>query len=133
MPDLTGVHHLALTVRDLNVSVPWYSDLLGLQPIMDEEYDGGCAVILMQPQSHLFIGLHQHEGNNGQPFGETHTGLDHISFAVPSRTELENWEKHLDERNIHRSPIADTPYGSVLVFRDPDNIQLEFMANPQGQ
>ena len=26
---------------------------------------------------------------------------------------------------LTRPPIADEPYGSVLVFRDPDNIQLE--------
>ena len=26
---------------------------------------------------------------------------------------------------LTQSPIADEPYGSVLVFRDPDNIQIE--------
>jgi hypothetical protein len=28
------------------------------------------------------------------------------------------------------SPISDQPWGSVLVFRDPDNIQLELCAPP---
>jgi hypothetical protein len=26
--------------------------------------------------------------------------------------------------------VADTPYGSILVFRDPDNIQMEGYAPP---
>lgn len=30
------------------------------------------------------------------------------------------------------TPIAETPIGSVIVFRDPDNIQLEFWL-PAGQ
>ncbi|MDQ1449420.1 MAG: hypothetical protein QOC79_2391, partial [Actinomycetota bacterium] len=29
-------------------------------------------------------------------------------------------------RGIAFTPITDTPIGSVIVFRDPDNIQLEF-------
>jgi hypothetical protein len=32
---------------------------------------------------------------------------------------------------LTQSPIADEPYGAVLVFRDPDNIQLELFA-PAG-
>jgi hypothetical protein len=31
---------------------------------------------------------------------------------------------------LTQSPIADEPYGSVLVFRDPDNIQLELFSPP---
>jgi hypothetical protein len=34
------------------------------------------------------------------------------------------------DRALTQSPIADTPYGGVLVFRDPDNIQLEFFCQP---
>jgi hypothetical protein len=34
-------------------------------------------------------------------------------------------------RPLTQSPIADEPYGCVLVFRDPDNIQLELFS-PAG-
>ncbi len=34
------------------------------------------------------------------------------------------------DKPLTQSPIADEPYGSVLVFRDPDNIQLELFAPP---
>ncbi len=61
---------------------------------------------------------------------------------VPSRADLEAWQAHLEaagvaraavaDRPLTQSPIADRPYGSVLVFRDPDNIQLEFFAPPAG-
>jgi glyoxylase I family protein len=32
------------------------------------------------------------------------------------------------EKPLTQSPIADESYASVLVFRDPDNIQLELFA-----
>jgi catechol 2,3-dioxygenase-like lactoylglutathione lyase family enzyme len=128
IPSITGVHHFSVTVRDLDVSIPWYEQVLGLTKVMEEAHEGGYAVVLMHPQSMLFCGLHAHDANAGETFAETHTGLDHISFGVTSRTELEAWRARLDELRVTHSPIADVSYGSVLVFRDPDNIQLELIA-----
>jgi len=34
------------------------------------------------------------------------------------------------DKPLTQSPISDQPYGSVLVFRDVDNIQLELFAPP---
>jgi hypothetical protein len=58
--------------------------------------------------------------------------------VVPTRADLEAWQQHLEANGVARvddadkpltqSPIADEPYGSVLVFRDPDNIQLELFS-----
>ena len=31
-----------------------------------------------------------------------------------------------------QSSISNAPYAAVLVFRDPDNIQLELFAPPSG-
>ncbi|MGZ6870209.1 MAG: VOC family protein, partial [Frankiaceae bacterium] len=79
--------------------------------------------------------LHRHDTADGVPFRETRTGLDHVGFLVPARTDLEAWQSRLEEHGVTRepaadrpltqSPIADESYASVLVFRDPDNIQLE--------
>jgi glyoxylase I family protein len=82
--------------------------------------------------------LHRHDTNDGSLFCETTTGLDHAGFVVPQRDDLEAWQAHLEANGVARSdvadkrltqsPIADEAYGSVLVFRDPDNIQLEFFS-----
>jgi glyoxylase I family protein len=131
-PDVTSIHHISLTTSNLDRSVAWYSDLLGLTKIMDEPHAGGRAVVLMHPQGALFIGLHAHAANTGERFAETSTGLDHVSLGVPNRAALVAWEQRLAERGVVHSPIADVSYGSVLVFRDPDNIQLEFIAPAQA-
>ena len=52
---------------------------------------------------------------------------------VPGQTshlEIQWREKTLRDRGVAVSPISDQPWGSVLVFRDPDNIQLELCAPP---
>jgi catechol 2,3-dioxygenase-like lactoylglutathione lyase family enzyme len=86
------------------------------------------------------IVLHRHDGNDGGLFGERVTGLDHVGYLLPTRADLVAWQAHLEEHGVvcadsadkpsTQSPIADEPYGSVLVFRDPDNIQLELFCPP---
>ena len=85
-------------------------------------------MLLLDPRSGIAIGLHHHESNPGQAFDESRTGLDHISFGVSDHASLDAWASWLDELGIEHSGVIDTdkpmPY-SVVVFRDPDNIQLE--------
>ncbi len=64
------------------------------------------------------------------PFNERRPGLDHLAFACASRTELEDWERRLNELGVTNGGVVDAPYGSGLSFRDPDNIALEFFAPP---
>ena len=136
------LHHLALTVRDLDASVEWYSRVFGLQPLMDVPHPGGLGRVLVSADQQLAFVLHHHAANSGEPFSETRTGLDHPGLVVGSRDDLVGWQAHLAAQGVElsemanrpctQSPIADEPYGSVLVFRDPDNIQLELSSMPTG-
>ena len=134
------LHHLALTVSDVDASVPWYQDVFGVQFFMDAPHPGGVGKVLADEAHELMIVLHRHDTNGGELFHETTNGLDHAGFVVPTRADLESWQDHLEAHGVVRadtadkpltqSPIADEPYGSVLVFRDPDNIQLERFCPP---
>ena len=129
MPATEGVSHTALTVTDLAASVDWYVRLFDAQILWEEKQDGHEFVLVFAPP--IAIGLHTHAATApGDVFNETRVGLDHISFQVPDRSALEEWAKRLDELDVAHSPITEAPYGTVLVFRDPDNIQLEFFALP---
>lgn len=132
------LHHLAITVTDLDASTEWYARVFGLQQLMEVPHPGGVGRVLVNGE--LAFVLHHHEANAGEPFQETRTGLDHPGLVVPSRDDLVVWSAHLEAHGVARaetadrpctqSPIADEPYGSVLVFRDPDNIQLELVSLP---
>jgi glyoxylase I family protein len=126
MPSISGGHHIALTVTDADRSAQWYCDLLGMQVALAGENDDVKFRVLVDPTSGWALGVRQYHGREGTRFDEFRTGLDHFAFSVTSRTELEAWEPELKTRGIEYSPIAETPIGSVIVFRDPDNIQLEF-------
>jgi len=131
MPEIQGVSHVALTVSNLASSAAWYEKLfVGAARIMEGQ-DGGISYIVYLLPSGLVFGLRQFDAADaGDRFTETRVGLDHLSFAAADREALQEWEAYLDTLGAQHSPIQDVPYGHVLVFRDPDNIQLEFFALP---
>jgi glyoxylase I family protein len=130
-PRLQAVSHIDLTVTNVAASVDWYQRVFGMRQLMHETHPGGFAEVLVEPGSQIYIGLSQHRANDGEAFAEHRTGLDHVSFMVADRDELDAWQAHLSRLGVRHSPIADVtdpfPY-AVLVFRDPDNIQLELIA-----
>ena len=111
------------------MSTPWYTTLLGAEPIADEDSgDGFHHAVWALPNGSLF-GLHAHTQPSGvAEFSEFNVGLDHIAFGCESRDELEKWAGRLSELGIEHGGIVDRPYGSGLSFRDPDGIPLEFFA-----
>ncbi len=126
MPSITGGHHLSLTVTDADRSAEWYGGLLGMSVLMAGDDETVKYRVLADPESGWVLGLLQYHGREGGGFDEFRTGMDHFAFCVEDRAALEEWERDLSARGIGYSPIAETPIGSVIVFRDPDNIQLEF-------
>ena len=140
-PALTGFHHFSPTVRDVEASVAWYERVLGMQRIPapfphwgDEQ--SGHAIVLMHPENGMIIGIHHHEANGGETATESRTGLDHIAFGVADHGDLGRWTSWLDEQGVAHSWVIDAEEPmrySTVVFRDPDNIQLELCwFAPQG-
>ena len=98
MSTFPALTHVALTVKDLSVSVPWYEALLDAKPVLDEDTDPDFHHTVYLLGNGTLLGLHQH----GTPapderFSEHRIGLDHVSFGCADRAELETWEARLDE------------------------------------
>ena len=131
MQPFPPLHHVALTVRDLAVSVPWYQALFGSDPVIDEDTDPNFHHTVYLLGNGTLIGLHQHEQPApDEKCSEFRVGIDHVSFGVGDRSELEQWARKLDELGVDHGGIKDATYGSGVSFRDPDGIPLEFFAPP---
>ena len=130
-PDIAAIHHVSFTVTDIDRSVAWYKDVLGLAELMREDHpDGsGYAIVLGKPDFSMGVGLHTHAANASEPCNEARTGLDHVSFSVARRADLDAWAEHFRALGVDQSPINDQEGYAVLVFRDPDNIQLELISS----
>jgi glyoxylase I family protein len=93
MPAIT---HVAVTVTDLAASEAWYTKVLGVKPVLDE--DTGPFRHIVYPLGNTVLGLHGFPDlASTEPFNERKPGLDHIAFSVASRDELAEWATRLDE------------------------------------
>lgn len=130
MTSFPALAHVAVTVSDLERSIPWYQKLFGAPPVLDEDTGPFRHVVWAIGPGNLF-GLHQFPTlvDSGS-FEERRPGLDHVAFACASRAELESCVTNLNDLGIVHGGIVDAPYGSGVSFRDPDNIALEFFAPP---
>jgi catechol 2,3-dioxygenase-like lactoylglutathione lyase family enzyme len=132
MTAFPALNHVALTVRDLQVSGPWYRALFEAEPVLDEHTDGGFRHLVWAFDNGTLFGIHQHDQTaEDEAFTEFRAGLDHVGFGCASRAELQTWIGRLDDLGIEHGGIVDAHYGSGLSFRDPDGIALEFFAPPQ--
>lgn len=131
MSEFPALTHVALTVRDLSVSVPWYEALLDAKPVLDEDTDAGFHHTVYLLGSGTLLGLHQHEQTApAERFSEHRVGLDHVAFGCRDRSELEEWVGRLDDLGVMHGGVKDAAYGSGVSFRDPDGIALELFAPP---
>lgn len=122
--DLAGFHHIALTVRDLEASASWYERVLDLRELFREEGERRRAVVFrFAAGANAAVGLVWHAGTTGS-FDPVNVGLDHVSFMVRQREDLDGWARRLDDEGVAHSGVVDVPPGAMLNFKDPDGIAL---------
>ena len=124
---LSGIHHVALNVGDVEKSARWYQEVLGFAPLFPYDTDAFERRLVRHP-SGVVLGLTRHRHQDAATaFDERRTGLDHLAFAVPDRSVLDAWADRLTDAGIQHSGVKVTPTtgSALIVFRDPDGIQLE--------
>jgi glyoxylase I family protein len=130
-----GIHHLRLTVTDVARSREFYTSLLGFDVAAESPPPGDPAAEALYPvlwggivmiRGNLLMGLRP-VAPPGDRFDEDRVGLDHLSFSVETRAELDEAVRLFDQRGVPHGEIRTLDgFGiCVLPFRDPDNIQVE--------
>lgn len=145
---MPSLHHTGLTVRDLEASLRFYRDLLGMEVLFEAEREGGYfAAIVGYPDAHVRMahlnfpgGEHRLEifqylvppsrGDAGEP---RDVGITHVCLAVPDIAPL--YERLLAAQAPFLSPpvLVDEGVnagGFGVYLRDPDGILVELFQPP---
>lgn len=119
--NIKNIHHIELSVRDLEISKNFYSNILGFKIVANHPN------FIMFFNKNFYIGITDHPNNGSKDkFNEFNVGLDHVSFEVSDKSDLEDAIKLFDEKNVVHGEIEKLSNNVLtLAFRDPDNIQLE--------
>jgi catechol 2,3-dioxygenase-like lactoylglutathione lyase family enzyme len=121
-PRITGMFNVKVPVRDVARSRAWYHEVLGFA--VDMEFPDETGVVRgvtghLAGVPDVFFSLRENpEGAAGME------GADLVGLAVADRAAIEAWAARLDELGIEHSPTIDATVGWLLVFHDPDGIEI---------
>ena len=131
------LYHLQINVRDASRSLPFYKALLGYLDYRTV-YETDSMAGFSGPGTDIWVGAAAPE-HTGPGFHRKRTGLNHIAFRVPHRTDVDRvTEEFLAPRGL--VPLYTTPrefpeyrpgYYAVF-FEDPDRLKLEVVHIPPG-
>ena len=124
MEPLDDLHHVSITVSDLDKSATWYAQVLGLVEQFRETSSTRRAAVFRFPRGAYAVGLVEHVNSNSSMFDPTVTGLDHFAFAVRAQADLRDWARRLDDHGVDHSDPVEIPPGEILNFKDPDGIAI---------
>src|SRR4051795_7923141 len=113
----TTMGPVELTVADLDRSLRWYGDALGLDVL---ERAGGRAR-LGAGETELMV-LQEEPGARPVPRA---TGLFHYALLVPDRPSLARWLAHAARDRVPLTGLSDHHVSEALYLSDPDEHGIE--------
>jgi glyoxylase I family protein len=125
---IAGIHHITLLVSDLDRSLAFYRNVLGLRLVKQtvNEDDKAARHFIFGDADGMLITCLEYpdleEGKVGR--GSTH----HFALSVESQAELAAWKQYLDEKGIPTTDLMDRGDFRSIYLRDPDGHIVEIAA-----
>lgn len=124
-----GVHHLALICSDVEQTIRFYQDLLGfpLAELFENRDYPGSTHFFFDIGNRNMLAFFDFPGLGLEAVPEGLGGIQHLAISVtPER--FADLKRRLEEAGIDY--IGPDRAEESVYFKDPDNIQIEFIRQP---
>jgi glyoxylase I family protein len=125
-----GVHHLALICSDVERTIRFYQDLLGfpLVELFENRDYPGSSHFFFDIGNRNMLAFFDFPGLGLEPVPEGLGGIQHVAISVEPDV-FERTKRVLDDAGLE-SLGPDRGVEESIYFKDPDNIQVEFIRQP---
>lgn len=125
-----GIHHIALNTANLDATIRFYRDVLGMQTseiAPSRKGRGRHCLILVKPNDDNIWGFHFFE----RPIKETTLGpsdthpqsfVPHVALRLPDGTSADALRERLSNAHV---PVTDVPELGTFMFFDNNDLCLE--------
>ncbi len=142
----TMIEHIAIRVTDLDRSIAFYRDVMGLKPVGRRMLgDGAIEQVVFRVGEDILVLFYSHKAevvkrDGNEPLGVSETmqkkgeqkwrgGMDHIAFSL-TEEDYHNVVRRVKEHGykIHRGEeknLGAFGVGYATYFYDPDHIEVE--------
>jgi catechol 2,3-dioxygenase-like lactoylglutathione lyase family enzyme len=120
---IKGIDHIAIVVSDMDRSIKFYNEVLGLKIHHDGRREGERKKSFLGTKSATLVALTEDENRGKEEAGSVH-GVDHVAFRVD---DVEKASKVLKERGVEfiEEKLDKDGKGKSYHFFDPDGLELE--------
>ncbi|MDG3040878.1 VOC family protein [Roseicyclus marinus] len=130
-PAGTRIGHVHLKVSDLERSIAFYRDVIGLEVM--QRY-GPQAAFLSAGGYHHHLGLNTWESLGGPRPPRHAVGLYHTAFLYPDRPALARALKRVLDAGVELDGAADHGVSEAVYFSDPDGNGIElYVDRPEAE
>jgi len=137
MPQYTGINHLAMVTGDMDGTIRFWRDLLGMRLVAGLGHPGYRHYFLEISEQDMIAFF---EWPDVEPLEERDHGFpvkgqiafDHISFGVASDDDLWEIKDKLEAADFWCSEVVDHGFIHSIYAFDPNNIPIEFSAPVVG-
>jgi catechol 2,3-dioxygenase-like lactoylglutathione lyase family enzyme len=134
----TGIHHLAMITDDMDKTVRFWRDLLGM-PMIATMGDGRYRQYFFEISDRDMLSFFEWPGatnpdekDHGVPV-TTPLAFDHLAIGVDSEDELLEIQTLLDDAGFIVSGVVDHGFIKSIYTFDPNNIPIEFCLDIPGK
>jgi catechol 2,3-dioxygenase-like lactoylglutathione lyase family enzyme len=128
-PEIAGLHHVTLPVRDLDVSCTWFERVVGARRNArldyQDDYGRRFAIVLEVPGLGTLLQLRL-----GTDMSTSPHGFQPLTFQVEGMAHLLRWIEHLDAASVANSGVELRNSGYSVTFTSPDGTELRFQTRP---
>ena len=137
MIKFNGINHLAMATGDMDKTIRFWRDLLGMRLVAGLGEPGYRHYFFQISESDLLAFF---EWSDVQPVNNKEHGspvkgpfvFDHISFGVETKDNLWELKDKLSAAGFHVSDVVDHGFIHSIYAHDPNGIPIEFSWNVDG-
>lgn len=137
MAKFTGINHLAMVTGDMDATIQYWRDLLGLRLVLGLGRQGYRHYFFEISSTDLIAFF---EWPGAEPISEKDHGapvrgaiaFDHVSLGVDTEDQLWELKDTISEAGFWVSEVVDHGFIHSIYTFDPNNIPLEFSVDIAG-
>ncbi|MBU2645470.1 VOC family protein [bacterium] len=130
-PKLTAIHHVAFATADMDETISYWRDILGLKLVLGFQNEEGrqYAFAISSQMLIYFFEWQDVTRVKNKRHGEPVSGpfiFDHLAICLESLSDLHMLQDRLVNEDLPVSDIIDHGYINSIYTYDPNGIPLEF-------